>query len=156
MKQISTNLTERQFISNLERNCRLKSRFNKNYDAIRFVYEIKGNKFWLGKYDPSIGKTGGFSSVRLNCKYEIDENGRVMLTYRKGRHPLDAVLLLLTLAIGGFGCISSFMNVFIKSEIKELLIALAFLVVGVYGLVIKPYKAWGILEAHLISLSLAP
>ena len=140
MKQVNTNLTERQFLSNLECSSRLKSRFDRNNDAIRFIYEIKGNKFWLGKYDPSIGRTGGFSSERLNCKYEIAENGYVMLAYRKARHPLHVVLLLLALAIGMYYCISSFINVFTKFEIEELIIALGFLVVGLYGLIIKPYK----------------
>ncbi len=152
MKQINTNLTQRQFLSNLERLCRLKSHFDRNNDAIRFIYEIKGNKFWLGKYDPSLGKTGGFSSERLNCKYEIAENGRVMLTYRKARHPLHAVLLLLAVAIGAYGCISSFINMFRKFEIEELIIALAFLVIGLYGLVIKPYKEWSFLEAQLYTI----
>ena len=149
MKQVNTNLTERQFLSNLELGSRLKSRFDRNNDAIRFIYEIKGNKFWMGKYDPSIGKTGGFSSERLNCKYEIAENGRVILTYRKARHPLYTVLLSLALVIGTFYCISSFINVFTKFEIEELIIALAFLVIGLYGLIIKPYKEWKILEKHL-------
>ena len=149
INHINTNLTEKQFLSNLECSSRLKSRFDRNNDAIRFIYEINGNKFWLGKYDPSIGKTGGFSSERLNCTYEITENGRVMLTYRKARHPLHTVLLMLALAIGMFCCISSFIDVFTTFEIEELIIALGFLVIGLYGLIIKPYKAWKILETHL-------
>ena len=52
MKQVNTNLTESQFSSNLKVSSRLKSRFDRNNDAIRFIYEIKGNKFCLGKYDP--------------------------------------------------------------------------------------------------------
>ena len=52
MKQVNTNLTESQFSSNLKVSSRLKSRFDRINDAIRFIYEIKGNKFCLGKYDP--------------------------------------------------------------------------------------------------------
>lgn len=152
MKQVNTNLTERQFLFNLELASRLKSRFDRNNDAIRYIYEIKGNKFWLGKYDPSIGRTGGFASERLNCKYEITENNHVMLTYRKAIHPLHTVLLLLALAIGTFYCISSFVNVFTKFEIEELFIAFGFLAVGLYGLIIKPYKEWKNLEMHLYTI----
>lgn len=82
----------------------------------------------------------------------IAENGRVMLTYYKARHPLHTLLLFLALAIGMFYCISSFVNVFIKFEIAEIIIALGFLVIGLYGLIIKPYKEWKNLETHLYTI----
>ena len=149
MKLINTNLTERQFLDSLEQLCRSKACLYGEYNNYEtFVYKITGNQFWVGKYT-SIGKTYGFLSTRLNCKYDISQNGRVVITYRRSKHLSHTVFHYFAFIVGAYFCVDSFINVFKQFKIYELIFPIAFLIIGLFGLIIKPNKEWASLEAHL-------
>ena len=149
MKTINTVFTERQFLSRLDQNCILKSRFSHYMSYLPFVYKINDRQFWLGKFDPTIGKTGGFWHTRLNCKYNTTPNGRVSVSYRRTYHPSHLIFIAIALVIWLYYFIASLINLFSDFQIYELLIALAFLIVGLLFFIIKPYKEWSSLESHL-------
>ncbi len=153
MKVINTIFTEKQFVDRLGQHCRLKTRLDAGYNDIdTFVCKIKGNRFWLGKHYASVGKTDGFSPERLNCKYDMNESGRVIVRYQRAKHPSYAIFYLLAFVIGTTFCVDSFINAFEMFDdfrIDEFIFALAFLVIGLFGLIIKPRKEWLSLEEHL-------
>jgi hypothetical protein len=151
MKLINTKFTERQFIARLEKFCRSKNHLYTDNNFETFVYKIQDNQFWLGKYT-LVGRSYGFLSTRLNCKYKVTESGRVDVSFRRAKHPFHAILHLLFLVVGIYSCADSLINVFQQSNSSDLFIVLGFLAVGVYGLIIKPSIEWGYLEEHLYKI----
>lgn len=150
MKILNTNLTEKQFLSRLEVNCHSKTPFDRGYnDSDTFVYKIKDNRFWLGKHYRCVGRTDGFASAKLNCKYDIASNGRITVTYRRAKHPIHVIFHSLAFTIGLYFSVDSLINVFKYGETNEWIFPLAFLFIGLFGLLIKPNKEWCSLEKHL-------
>ena len=152
MKLINTKFTERQFIARLEKFCRSKNHLytdSNNFET--FVYKIQDNQFWIGKYT-LVGRSYGFLSTRLNCKYKVTESGRVDVSFRRAKHPFHAILHLLFLAVGIYFCADSLISLFQQSQTSDLFILLGFLAVGVYGLIIKPNNEWSYLEQHLYKI----
>ena len=152
MKRIETNLTEKQFFANLEQFCRSTSRLYEECNSFEtFVYKIKDKQFWIGKYT-SVGRTHGFLSTRLNCRYAIAQNMRIVVTYYRAKHPFHLMAHFLMLIVGLYFCIDSFICVFKQGKLFDLIIALGFLIVGIWGLIIKPSKEWDSLEGHLYNI----
>ena len=152
MKSINTYLTERQFLNRLEQLPHSKAYLSDKCDESGvYVYNIKDNRFWLGKY-ARIGRSYSFLSTRLNCKYEIGENRYIIVTYRRAKHIFGAVLSCAFVIVGMLFCINSFVNLLRGFKYEDLIFLLAFLFLGLYGLVIKPNKEWNSLEALLYNI----
>jgi len=152
MKSINTFLTERQFLNRLEQLPNSKTYLlDKCDESGVYVYNIKDNRFWLGKY-ARIGRSYGCLSTRLNCKYEIGENSHIVVTYRRAKHIFGAILNCAFVIVGMFFCINSFVNLLREFKYEDLILLLAFLFLGLYGLVIKPHKEWNSLEALLYNI----
>ena len=152
MKSINTYLTERQFINRLEQLPHSKAYLSDKCDESGvYVYNLKGNRFWLGKY-ARIGKSYGFLPTRLNCKYEIGENGYIVVTYRRAKHIPYMIFHYLFFVVGILFCIYSFVNFFKEFKYQNLIFLLAFFILGLYGLVIKPNNEWNSLNAILYNI----
>ena len=152
MKSINTFLTERQFLNRLEQLPNSKTYLlDKCDESGVYVYNIKDDRFWLGKY-ALIGRSYGLLSTRLNCKYKVTQSGRVDVSFCRAKHPFHAILHFLLLAVGIYFCADSLISVFRQSKISDLLIALGFLAIGIYGLIIKPNKEWSYLEEYLYKI----
>ncbi len=136
MKTFNTRLTEKRFLDRLGQMCREKKRFDIGYnDCDLFVYKRKGNRFWLGKHYKSVGRGDGFATDRLNCKYEIGENGYVVVRYKPGKHPGLFIPHLVCLLVGLPIAISLIVDAVTGSNYsaEEFVMPSAFLVVGLMG-----------------------
>ena len=140
MKSINTHLTERQFLNRLEQLPQSKDCLSdKCGESGVYVYNIKSNQFWLGKY-ALIGKSYGFLSTRLNCKYEIGENSYIVVTYRRAKHIFSAIFQSLLVMVGILFFIYNFIDLLKVFKYDNLFFLIAILILGLYGLVIKPNK----------------
>ena len=100
MKSINTYLTERQFLNRLKQLPQSKDCLSdKCGESGLYVYNINGNRFWLGKCAYK-RRSYGFLPERLNCKYEISENGYIVVLYRRAKHISSVIFQSLLVVVG--------------------------------------------------------
>ena len=86
MKTIYTDLTEKQFLKQLDDRCYKKENLLPKYaDIDAFVYKLKNKKFWILQHYAEVGRSHGYANDRLVCKYFLDEKENVVVKYRYGK-----------------------------------------------------------------------
>ncbi len=86
MNSINTDLSEKEFVSRLEKMCMIHRKFDKGYqDLDVFVVKRNNKKFRLGHHLPLVGRTDGYSIEYIFGEYVVDKNNRVIVTYRFGK-----------------------------------------------------------------------
>lgn len=152
MKSINTYLTERQFLNRLEQLPQSKDCLSdKCGESGLYVYNINGNRFWLGKYAYK-SRSYGFLPTRLNCKYEIGENGYIVVLYQRAKHISSVIFQSLLVMVGILFFIYNFIDLLKGFKYDNLFFLIAILISGLYGLLIKPNKDWNSLLALLYDI----
>ena len=153
MKFIETHLTEKQFLDRMDTLCRKKERFDRGYhDIDTFVVKRKRNKFWLGKHYAYVGRSDGYASVFLYCRYDVTEKGYVRVGYRYGAPLIHLIPFAICAGVGGVLCLSSLYDaVFDRApQWASIFISSAMWMIGLVGLLFRSKKDRRALESHLL------
>lgn len=152
MKTINTLLTEEQFLRRLKQNTTEKTRFNRGYeDFDTLVFKMKKNNFWIGKHYANGGKSE-YANERLNCRYELDDTGRVAVKYKRGVHPVAFFGNLLVLVFGICSAYSSVSEILAGNEIDffgRIFLPVVLLAISIFNLFFRTKKEWISQEEHL-------
>ena len=151
MKEMKTELTEQELRARLERLCRPADRLGRvATDAEAYVYGERKGRLWLGAYHASTSKSPGLAADRLNLRMHTEEDGRVTVSYRFGRHPALLIPYLWVVAVGIATAVRAVLG-WIKGDVDAgsiPLFALFLMGFGAFGLYGKPAERRA-LEAHL-------
>ena len=105
----------------------------------------------MGKYAYK-SRSYGFLPTRLNCKYEIGENGYIVVLYQRAKHISSVIFQSLLVMVGILFFIYNFIDLLKDFKYDNLFFLIAILISGLYGLVIKPNKEWISLETLLYNI----